>query len=177
MGALLSRIFDSFTKESNILMLGLDGAGKTTVLYKMKLGETTSTIPTIGFNVEELQYKNLHMKVWDVGGQTKIRRLWRHYYQNTNALVYVVDANDADRLEEAREELHVIMGDDLMSRVPVLVFANKSDLPHAASPSHLVNGLGLHQLRTEWHVQACSAISGDGLYEGFDWLARNIKTR
>jgi small GTP-binding protein len=80
MSTLLRRLVWS-NKEYRILMLGLDAAGKTTLLYKLKLGEIQTTIPTIGFNVETLEYKNLKFTVWDVGGQTKIRHLWRHYYQ------------------------------------------------------------------------------------------------
>ena len=82
------------------------GAGKTTILYKLKLGEIVTTIPTIGFNVETVEYKNISFTVWDVGGQDKIRPLWRHYYQNTQGLIFVVDSNDRDRVDNARDELH-----------------------------------------------------------------------
>merc|ERR1712126_464283 len=78
-----------------ILMVGLDAAGKTTILYKLKLGEIVTTIPTIGFNVETVEYKNISFTVWDVGGQDKIRPLWRHYFQNTDGLIFVV-ANKQD---------------------------------------------------------------------------------
>lgn len=81
MGKVLSKIFGN--KEMRILMLGLDAAGKTTVLYKLKLGQSVTTIPTVGFNVETVTYKNVKFNVWDVGGQDKIRPLWRHYFQNT----------------------------------------------------------------------------------------------
>merc|ERR1712182_60385 len=86
-------------QEMRILMVGLDAAGKTTILYKLKLGEVVTTIPTIGFNVETVEYKNISFTVWDVGGQDKIRPLWRHYYQNTQGLIFVVDSNDRDRIE------------------------------------------------------------------------------
>lgn len=95
-----------------ILMVGLDAAGKTTILYKLKLGEVVTTIPTIGFNVETVEYKNLSFTVWDVGGQDKIRPLWRHYYQGTNGLIYVVDSNDRDRIEDAREEMTKMLNED-----------------------------------------------------------------
>ena len=80
-----------------MLMVGLDAAGKTTILYKMKLGEIVTTIPTIGFNVETVEYKNIKFTMWDVGGQDKLRPLWRHYFQNTNGVIFVVDSNDRDR--------------------------------------------------------------------------------
>lgn len=177
MGALISRLLGKFSKEARILMLGLDAAGKTTVLNKMKFNEVQSTIPTVGFNVEEITYKNLTMNIWDVGGQHKIRKLWRHYYQNTNGLIYVVDSADRERVEEAKEELMHIMADDMMRDVPVLVFANKADLPSALSVGELARSLDLKSLRSKWFVQASSAVSGQGLAEGFDWMASELKER
>merc|ERR1712186_21963 len=100
------------SKEMRILMLGLDAAGKTTILYKLKLGEVVTTIPTVGFNVETVEYKNINFTVWDVGGQDKIRKLWRYYYQGTQGLIFVVDSNDRDRVQDAREELTKILNDD-----------------------------------------------------------------
>merc|ERR1712070_641781 len=107
MGLSFSKLFHGMVskKEMRILMVGLDAAGKTTILYKLKLGEVVTTIPTIGFNVDTVEYKNINFNVWDVGGQDKIRQLWRHYYQNTQGLIFVVDSNDRDRIEDAREEL------------------------------------------------------------------------
>ncbi len=69
-----------------LLMLGLDAAGKTTILYKLKLNQDVTTIPTVGFNVETVTYKNVKFNVWDVGGQDKIRPLWRHYFSGMFAL-------------------------------------------------------------------------------------------
>merc|ERR1711937_501147 len=114
--------------EMRILMVGLDAAGKTTILYKLKLGEVVTTIPTIGFNVETVEYKNVNFTVWDIGGQDKIRKLWRYYYENTQGLIFVIDSNDRDRIEDAREELTRILSEDEMRDVAVLVFANKQDL-------------------------------------------------
>uniref|UniRef100_A0A8C7Z0R6 ADP-ribosylation factor 4 n=1 Tax=Oryzias sinensis TaxID=183150 RepID=A0A8C7Z0R6_9TELE len=101
--SLFSRLFGK--KQMRILMVGLDAAGKTTILYKLKLGEIVTTIPTIGFNVETVEYKNICFTVWDVGGQDKIRPLWRHYFQNTQGLIFVVDSNDRERVAESAEEL------------------------------------------------------------------------
>merc|ERR1712227_379092 len=105
------------TQEMRILMLGLDAAGKTTILYRLKLGEVVASVPTIGFNVEAVEYKNINFTVWDVGGQDKIRRLWRHYYQDTDGLIFVVDSSDRDRIEDAREELEKMLGDAEMRDV------------------------------------------------------------
>merc|ERR1719240_2603958 len=128
--------------EMRILMVGLDAAGKTTILYKLKLGEVLTTIPTVGFNVEKVEYKNINFTVWDVGGQDKIRKLWRYYYEGTQGLIFVVDSNDRDRIEDAREELTKILNEDEMREAVVLVFANKQDLPNAMSAAEVVDKLG-----------------------------------
>ena len=169
MGLSLSRIWDRMfgKRDMRILMVGLDAAGKTTILYKLKLGEVVTTIPTIGFNVETVEYKNISFTVWDVGGQDKIRPLWRHYYQNTQGLIFVVDSNDRDRIDAARDELHRMLNEDELREAILLVFANKQDLPNAMSAAEMTDKLGLHNLRgRQWYIQACCATTGDGLYEG-----------
>ena len=107
------------------LMLGIDAGGKTTILYKLKLGEVVSTIPTIGFNVESLQYKKLKLDIWDVGGQDKIRALWRHYYSETAVIIYVVDSNDRERIEDAKNELNRMLAEDELKDAILLIYANK----------------------------------------------------
>lgn len=165
--------------ERRVLMLGLDNAGKTTVLYKLKLGETVRTIPTIGFNVDTVAYRNVNFTMWDVGGQHQIRTLWKHYYANATALVYVVDCTEShDRLVESRDELQHLLEQYELQGVPLLLFCNKQDLPNAQSPSLLVDFFGLHKLKSRnWHVQSCVAVNGEGLYEGLDWLAREVTRR
>ncbi|AEO53399.1 hypothetical protein MYCTH_2313362 [Thermothelomyces thermophilus ATCC 42464] len=163
-------------KEMRILMVGLDAAGKTTILYKLKLGEVVTTIPTIGFNVETVEYRNIQFTVWDVGGQDKIRPLWRHYFQNTQGIIFVVDSNDRDRVPEAREELQRMLNEDELRDALLLVFANKQDLPNAMSVAEITDQLGLHSLRQRtWYIQSTCATLGDGLFEGLDWLAQEIK--
>lgn len=174
MGKLLSKIFGN--KEMRILMLGLDAAGKTTILYKLKLGQSVTTIPTVGFNVETVTYKNVKFNVWDVGGQDKIRPLWRHYYTGTQGLIFVVDCADRDRIDEARQELHRIINDREMRDAIILIFANKQDLPEAMKPHEIQEKLGLTRIRDRnWYVQPSCATTGDGLYEGLTWLTSNHK--
>ncbi|CAL8374980.1 unnamed protein product [Arctogadus glacialis] len=143
--SLLSRFFGK--KQMRILMVGLDAAGKTTILYKLKLGEIVTTIPTIGFNVETVEYKNICFTVWDVGGQDKIRPLWRHYFQNTQGLIFVVDSNDRERVAESNEELNKMLAEEELKDAVLLVFSNKQDLPNAMSVSELTDKLGLQNLR------------------------------
>merc|ERR1712094_66392 len=121
---IFSKVFGKLVgkKDCRILMVGLDAAGKTTILYKLKLGEVVTTIPTIGFNVETVEYKNITFTVWDVGGQDKIRPLWRHYYENTQGVIFVVDSNDRDRMQEAKSELDQLLAEDELRDALVLVF-------------------------------------------------------
>ncbi|KAA0190895.1 ADP-ribosylation factor [Fasciolopsis buskii] len=180
MGQVFASLFSRFfgKKEMRILMVGLDAAGKTTILYKLKLGEIVTTIPTIGFNVETVEYKNISFTVWDVGGQDKIRPLWRHYFQNTQGLIFVVDSNDHERIGEAREELSRMLNEDELRDAVLLVFANKQDLPQAMTPADVTEKLGLHTLRNRvWFIQATCATGGAGLYEGLDWLSTTLSQR
>ncbi|XP_034541765.1 ADP-ribosylation factor 4-like [Notolabrus celidotus] len=173
---LFTRLFGK--KQMRILMVGLDAAGKTTILYKLKLGEIVTTIPTIGFNVETVEYKNISFTVWDVGGQDKIRPLWRHYFQNTQGLIFVVDSNDRERVREAADELVKMLGEDELKEAALLVFANKQDLPNALNVNEITEKLGLSNFRNQtWHVQSTCATQGDGLYEGLDWLSTELSGR
>ncbi|VFQ63603.1 unnamed protein product [Cuscuta campestris] len=158
MGQAFRKLFDTFfgNSEMRVVMLGLDAAGKTTILYKLHIGEVLSTVPTIGFNVEKVQYKNVMFTVWDVGGQEKLRPLWRHYFNNTDGLA--------------------IIKDPFMLNAVILVFANKQDMKGAMTPLEVCQGMGLYDLRNrKWHIQGTCALRGDGLYEGLDWLSSTLK--
>lgn len=114
----------------------------------------------------------------DVGGQDKIRPLWRHYYQNTQGIIYVVDSNDRERIDEAALELQKVLREDELRDSVLLVLANKQDLPNAMSVAEVTDKLGLHSLRSrQWYIQATCATSGDGLYEGLDWLSTALKNK
>ncbi|KAH9998256.1 ADP-ribosylation factor family-domain-containing protein [Russula vinacea] len=183
MGMNFSRIFgglfgkkEMLIPELWLLKVGLDAAGKTTILYKLKLGEIVTTSPqSVRFNVETVEYKNISFTVWDVGGQDKIRPLWRHYFQNTQGIIFVVDSNDGS----------VMLNEDELRDALLLVFANKQDLPNAMNASEITDKLGLQGLRQRTCAcdscpcapQAACATSGDGLYEGLEWLSANIKRR
>ncbi|XP_003382997.1 PREDICTED: ADP-ribosylation factor 4 [Amphimedon queenslandica] len=178
MGLTISSLFQRLfgTESMRILMVGLDAAGKTTILYKLKLGEIVTTIPTIGFNVETVEYKNISFTVWDVGGQDKIRPLWRHYFVNTQGLIFVVDSNDRERVKEAKQELDAMLSEDELRDAVLLVFANKQDLPNAMSVSEITDALGLRDVKNRtWYIQSTCAVQGTGLYEGLDWLSLQLK--
>lgn len=178
MGNIAAKIRSLFGEtEARILMLGLDAAGKTTILYKLKLGQSVTTIPTVGFNVETVTYRSVKFNVWDVGGQDKIRPLWRHYYTGTQGLIFVLDCADKDRVEESCHELHRVINDREMKDAILLVFANKQDLPGVMRPQEVQENLGLGKmLERKWYVQPSCATTGDGLYEGLNWMMANIKS-
>eukprot|EP01017_Pseudomicrothorax_dubius_P021347 TRINITY_DN23030_c0_g1_i1.p1 TRINITY_DN23030_c0_g1~~TRINITY_DN23030_c0_g1_i1.p1 ORF type:complete len:180 (+),score=32.26 TRINITY_DN23030_c0_g1_i1:18-557(+) len=178
MGFLLSKMINSYfaKQKTRILLVGLDGAGKTTFLYKLKLNELVQTAPTIGFNLEYLNYKNLHMTIWDVGGQQRIRRLWTNYFANTDAIIFMLDSADEERIEIARDELHNMLESEELPRAHLLVFANKQDIGKM-TPSEIESKLELNKLKMPWKIQGCSALSGDGLYDGMDWLSKGLPSR
>lgn len=189
--------FWSRDEDVRILMLGLDSAGKTTILYRLQIGDVVSTIPTIGFNVETLAYKNVKFQVWDLGGQTSIRPYWRCYYGGTkggstmlmtepiwcrrltfdvftltsiSAVIYVIDSSDHARLALSKSELHSLLNEDELKSAKLLVFANKQDVQGAASPAEITEQLGLTKLKDrEWTIVKSVAIKGEGLDEGMDW--------
>jgi len=180
MGLSFSKVWERMIgkQDMRILMVGLDAAGKTTVLYKLKLGEVVTTIPTIGFNVETIRSGDLALTMWDVGGRDKIRPLWKHYLsERTGGVIFVVDSTDRDRLDEACQVLaKVLANDDLTGRV-LLVFANKQDLPGAMTCEEVAAGLQLHALEgRSWHVQPSSATDQEGIHDGFEWLFEELES-
>ena len=145
------------------------------------------TIPTIGFNVETVSYKNIDFTVWDVGGQHKIRPLWRHYYRGTDAIIFVIDSNDKERIDNSngkdefdtvKYELNNILYEDELKSAHILLLANKQDLPNAMSINEISKVLELNKIKNrKWFIQGCCAKSGDGLYEGLDWLSKQLKSK
>jgi ADP-ribosylation factor-like protein 1 len=180
MGIFMSRIFQAIfgTKEVRILILGLDNAGKTTILYRLQSDsdDQIQTIPTIGFNVEVLQYRNVKFQVWDLGGQTSIRPYWRCYYPNTDAIIFVVDSCDSERLGIAKQELLAMLDEEELKDAVLLVFANKQDSKGALDAQKVSLALGLTDIKNrQWSIQETSALKGTGLHQGFDWLVTCIK--
>lgn len=179
MGTSFSFFFDRFAAKEDVrvLMIGLDAAGKTTTLYQLKLGATLTNIPTIGFNVEILEYKRLRLTVWDIGGQKRVRSMWRYYYNNAAGIIFVVDAADVARFPEAMTELHSMLRVNELKDSVVLVFANKQDLPDAIAPGDLALRLRLHDLHQRWTVHGVCATNGHGVLEGMELLYRMIRQR
>ena len=177
MGNNLSKIWQRLSgpKEKKFLILGLDAAGKTTILYKLNIGEVAKTIPMIGFNIEHSEYLNISFTGWDADRQSFYRPFWRYYYENIQGLIFVVDSDDRHRIDDAREVLEKLLNEDQLREVVVLVFANKQDLPNSMTVAEVTDKLGLHAIRgRNWFVQGTCAINGEGLYEGLDWLSKAL---
>ena len=181
MGLTLSSWLDSFVnhfyKPTSIIILGLDNAGKTQILYCMKLGQSISnTIPTLGFNIEEISYKNLTFKAWDIGGQSAYRQMWHHFYDDADAVIFVLDSQDRDRFKEAKQELHALLNQEKLRELPFLIFANKQDLPNAAEITELKKVLELHKWNYKNNIKivACTALDNHRITTGMDWLAGTI---
>jgi len=163
--------------EMRVVTLGLDGAGKSTILFKLKQNEFVPTIPTIGFNVETLEFKNVKITLWDVGGQHKLRPLWKHYYLNTQAVIFVLDASNRERLGEAQSELVKLLSEKELKDASLLILANKQDAEAgAASIEEITDRFQLYKMccGRSWHIQATSSVTGHGLQEGLEWLSRQL---
>lgn len=174
----------SFFQSFHIAILGLDAAGKTTVLYRLQFNEFVNTVPTRGFNSEKVKVPlggngTVTFHFWDVGGQEKLRPLWKPYTRCADGIIFVVDSVDAERMEEAKTELHKITKTTENQGVPVLVVANKQDLRHSLGLDEIEKLLALKELgpATPWHLQPSCAIIGDGLNEGLDKLYDMVQKR
>ncbi|XP_044148201.1 ADP-ribosylation factor-like protein 14 [Bufo gargarizans] len=174
----LSSSFHSKVKQARILLLGLDAAGKSTILYKFKFKGSFSTIPTVGFNVEMMQTeKHLQLTIWDVGGQEKLRSFWCYYFENTDGLVYVVDSTNKKTMDESKKQFQLILQNELIKNVPVVVLANKQDLPGALNADEITRKFNMKKYccDRDWFVQPCCAITGQGLTEGFNKVTEFVK--
>jgi ADP-ribosylation factor-like protein 3 len=162
-------------REPRILVLGLDNAGKTSILRKLSDEDPTTTQPTQGFNIKSVQVEGFKLNVWDIGGQKAIRAFWPNYFDEVDCLVYVVDSADKRRLEETGLELQQLLSEEKLISCPLLVFANKMDLANALPAADISTALTLHTLRDrKWHIQACSAKTGEGLDVGLEWAVKNL---
>lgn len=165
-------------KEIRLLMLGLDNAGKTTILKKFN-GEDIDTIsPTLGFNIKTLEHRGFKLNVWDVGGQKSLRSYWRNYFESTDGLIWVVDSADRRRLQDCRQELDALLLEERLSGATLLVFSNKQDLPGALGPEEIKEAMELDNIKTHhWLIKGCSAVTGENLLTGIDWIIDDIASR
>eukprot|EP00162_Nutomonas_longa_P015693 comp22383_c3_seq1/m.54312 comp22383_c3_seq1/g.54312 ORF comp22383_c3_seq1/g.54312 comp22383_c3_seq1/m.54312 type:complete len:186 (-) comp22383_c3_seq1:56-613(-) len=166
-------------KEMRLLILGLDNAGKTTILRKFNAENIDEIPPTLGFNIKTLEHLGFSLNVWDVGGQTTIRSYWRNYFEQTDGLIWVVDCADKRRLLDCKKELHSLLLQEKLAGASLLVFANKQDLPGAVSHETIREMLELDNIgeSRHWEIVGCSAVTGNGLMKGMDWIVNDIASR
>ena len=181
MGFILSKIIEFFTRSRNnfkIVILGMQNAGKTTILYRLSLGQVIKTTPTIGSNVEELVYENVKFQAWDLGGQESNRSLWDVYYMNTDGVIYVIDSQDENNYEESKAQFHKILKNSTLKNATILIYANKQDLQGAKSINDIIRDYELDKIKNHsWQIQPCSALRGEGLIEGLKWLSEQLVFR
>ena len=172
-------------KSGKMLLLGLDNAGKTTLLQKLKTGNFMQFEPSKTYQICDLTIEGIHFSAFDLGGHDIARQSWSDYYVNANAIVFMVDAAATDRFAEAKEELDKLLSDENLAKVPFLILGNKVDLPQAVSPDQIATALGIY-MQTDINATSvqpgqrairifpCSIKTGSGYAEGFRWLAKFI---
>jgi ADP-ribosylation factor-like protein 2 len=188
-------------REIRVLVVGLDNAGKTTIVKKIS-GESIDEIaPTLGFNISTLALNGFQLNVWDVGGQKTLRTFWRNYFEKTDVLVWVVDSTDLKRLRDCKVELMDILKEEKLAGASLLVFANKQDVIGAMTAEEIATALDLTNTcsssdnninsdnsssvgsisgmtkKRRWRVQRCSAVSGEGVLSGFEFITSDVGSR
>lgn len=167
--------------EAQVLLLGLDNAGKSTLLYKMKYNACVSTVPTVGFNVEMLESRknrrSIAVTVWDIGGQRRMREHWKGFHQDAATVAFVVDSSDTERMEEARRELENTLRSEQLRGSPVILLANKQDVDGALTATEVQDRFNLRKMcaARDWFVQPCSASTGFGVQEAFGRVVQMVK--
>ncbi|XP_077020667.1 putative ADP-ribosylation factor-like protein 5C isoform X4 [Tamandua tetradactyla] len=157
--------------EHKVIIVGLDNAGKTTILYQFLMNEVVHTCPTIGSNVEEIVLQKTHFFMWDIGGKEALRSNWNTYYSNTEFIILVIDSTDRDRLLTTREELYKMLAHEALRDASVLIFANKQDLKGSLTTMEISQFLTLSAIKDHpWHIQGCCALTGEGLPAGLQWI-------
>ena len=186
-------------REIRVLVVGLDNSGKTTIVKKINGEDISKISPTLGFNISSLHLNDYRLNVWDVGGQKTLRTFWRNYFEKTDALVWVVDSTDVARLQDCKNELDVILKEEKLVDASLLVLANKQDVEGAMSGRDIAEALGLVSIgssnsvsvsssevlsgmtsnssKRRWRVQKCSATTGDGILDGFEFITEDVGSR
>lgn len=181
MGGVISSIYSWFSgkREVRILILGLDSAGKTTILYRLSLNQYVQQVaPTIAFNLEKVEVGNLTLQIWDLGGQHQLRPFWRLYYKDTNGIVFVIDSADRQRIDLCKDELNLLLNEEELKEVPLLIMANKQDLNDALTIDELTAKLELANIKDRtWTIMPTSAMKGDGIKDAFDWLSESVEAK
>ncbi|XP_034271287.1 putative ADP-ribosylation factor-like protein 5C isoform X1 [Pantherophis guttatus] len=179
MGQFFAKLLNIFgSREHKVIIIGLDNAGKTTILYQFLMNEVVHTSPTIGSNVEEIIQHKTHFLMWDIGGQENLRSTWNTYYSNTEFVILVIDSTDRERLTVTKEELYKMLAHEDLRNAAVLIFANKQDIKNSMSTSEISKFLTLSSIKDHpWHIQGCCALTGEGLPAGLEWMISQVAAK
>ena len=163
--------YNKLKPEPNILILGLDNAGKTTLLKYLTNEDNKNTKPTPYVNAKSIQCGGIKLNVYDLGGQKAIREYWQYYYEKIDALIYVVDASDEERIGECNDSFQKILKEEKLANVPVLAYGNKADLQNCLEPDEIIEKLEMNNITgRDWSLYACSALKGTGVKDGIKWI-------
>lgn len=179
----------TYVRERPVALLGVESAGKSSILEWLKHyysppkpktdrpGTLDKVIPTVGLNVAKLLVSSERLLTWDLGGTASLRPIWNRYVDEAEALVWVIDSTDSSRMEDSRTCLKELVERSNLRNSPLLVFANKQDVENAMDPVKISLALDLLadvELRPQC-IQPCSAQTGEGIQEGFEWLTNCLK--
>eukprot|EP01025_Chloroclados_australasicus_P064113 TRINITY_DN8524_c0_g1_i1.p1 TRINITY_DN8524_c0_g1~~TRINITY_DN8524_c0_g1_i1.p1 ORF type:complete len:259 (-),score=17.81 TRINITY_DN8524_c0_g1_i1:93-869(-) len=165
-------------REMRLLMVGLDNAGKTTIVKRINDEDVNEVSPTLGFNIKSMEYLGYQLNIWDVGGQKTLRSYWKNYFEQTDGLIWVVDSSDRRRLAECAVELHQLLMEERLAGASLLIFANKQDVSGALNPKQIADAMRLQYITNRhWEIVACSAKVGTGVSDGFNWIVKDVGSR
>lgn len=177
MGNLFQKLKELFSSHKmEIVLIGIENSGKTTLLNQLTQGEPKVTAPTIGLNIKQVKKGNINMKVWDIGGQVQYRCEWNRYTKEADAIIFMVDASNADCISISKKELHTLLEDKGLSKTPILVLGNKCDINPHLNEKEIMQGLNLDYINNNmWIVKMVSALKGDNIVSVVDWLISKSK--
>ncbi|CAG8616562.1 4164_t:CDS:2 [Ambispora gerdemannii] len=166
-----------FKTELELTLVGLQNSGKTTLVNVIASGQfTEDMIPTVGFNMRKVTKGNVTMKLWDIGGQPRFRSMWERYCRGVNAIVFVIDSADHDKLEAARTELKSLLEKPQLANIPVLVLGNKNDLPDALNVEQIIEVMNLKSINNrEVSCYSISAKNQVNIDITLQWLIKKGK--
>ena len=162
--------FGLYRKQGTILLLGLDNAGKTTLLYLLKDGTISNYVPTTRPNIKTVQIGGLELKAWDLGGHRNVRSMWYDYYSRCDALIFMIDSADIDRFTESKEELDLLLREPELKDIPFLILGNKCDLKNAVSGEKLSSNFEINKMARHVNLFSVSLLDRTGYEEAFKWL-------